>query len=77
MFFFGIGARGPSPVTGDTCAFFRFVDIYFTVASRFSPTCAVRRGPPAVSHNSSVPFPEDLGELYSHFIPEIGKVPFL
>lgn len=53
MFFFGIGVRGPSPVTGDTCAFFCFVDIYFTVVSRFSPTCAVRRGPPVVSHNSS------------------------
>lgn len=45
--------RGPLPVTGDTCAFF-FVDIYFTVVSRFlNESRAVRRGPPAVSHNSS------------------------
>lgn len=38
MFFFGIGmCEGrSSPVTGDTCAFFFFVDIYFTVVSRFS-----------------------------------------
>jgi len=38
MFFFGIGVceGGSSPVTGDTCAFFFFVDIYFTVVSRFS-----------------------------------------
>lgn len=45
MFFFGIGMceRGPSPVTGDTCAFFFFVDIYFTVVSRFSSVHGKKR----------------------------------
>jgi len=45
MFFFGIGmCEGrSSPVTGDTCAFFFFVDIYFTVVSRFSSKYGKKR----------------------------------
>lgn len=60
IFFFASWRRGPSLVTGDTCAFFFFVDIYFTPSPpRVVPRVASvqekereregdRRGPPAV-----------------------------
>lgn len=55
MFFFGIGVceRRPSPVTGDTRALSSSLSIFILPWSRVSRASTVRRGPPAVSHNSS------------------------